>query len=97
MYGGPERRNRGDKGCPDRSEGLVPEEKEEEGITSILCVPIKAQEDVIGVLRSYSGVPRDFAREEILLAAAIAHQGGLAIRNASLYLMLKRGHAVPQG
>jgi len=68
---------------------LYREEKVEEGICSILSVPIKAREDVIGVLMLYSGVPRDFAREEILLAAAIAHQGGLAIRNASLYLMLK--------
>ncbi|HPJ95520.1 MAG TPA: GAF domain-containing protein [Deltaproteobacteria bacterium] len=65
------------------------DEKKEEGIISILCVPIKAKEEVIGVLRLYSGVPRDFTNDEILLASAIAHQGGLAIRNASMYLMLE--------
>ena len=65
------------------------DEKKEEGIVSILCVPIKAKEEVIGVLRLYSGVPREFSQDEILLATAIAHQGGLAIQNASLYLMLQ--------
>jgi signal transduction protein with GAF and PtsI domain len=66
------------------------DEKKEEGIFSILCVPIKAKDEVIGVLRLYSGVPRDFTRGEIKLATAIAHQGGLAIQNASMYLMLKQ-------
>ena len=64
-------------------------EKKQEGICSILCVPIKAKDEVIGVLRLYSGVPREFTQDEILLASAIAHQGGLAIQNASMYLMLK--------
>ncbi|MEW6376377.1 MAG: GAF domain-containing protein, partial [Thermodesulfobacteriota bacterium] len=64
-------------------------EKEEEGIMSILCVPIKAKEEVIGVMRLYSGVPREFTEDEIMLVIALAHQGGLAIQNASLYLMLK--------
>lgn len=65
------------------------DEKKKEGIVSILCVPIKAMDEVIGVLRLYSGIPREFTEDEIMLATAIAHQGGLAIRNASLYLALK--------
>jgi GAF domain-containing protein len=64
-------------------------EKKAEGIMSILCVPIKAMNEIIGVLRLYSGVPRVFTEDEIKLATAIANQGGLAIHNASLYLMLK--------
>ena len=64
-------------------------EKEEEGIVSILCVPIKAKEKVIGVLRLYSGVPREFSEDEIMLVTALAHQGGLAIQNASLVLLLQ--------
>ena len=66
------------------------DEKKEEGIVSILCVPIKAKEDdVIGVLRLYSGTKRTFTEEEIGLVTALAYQGGLAIQNASLYLMLQ--------
>jgi GAF domain-containing protein len=65
------------------------EEKKEEGIASILCVPIKAREDVIGVLRLYTEKPRTFNEELIKLVSALAHQGGLAIVNASLYLRLQ--------
>ncbi len=64
-------------------------EKKEEGIVSILCVPIKAREDVIGVLRLYSEVQREFTDDEIMLVTALAHQGGVAIQNASMYLMLQ--------
>ncbi|MFH1079939.1 MAG: GAF domain-containing protein [Pseudomonadota bacterium] len=64
-------------------------EKKEEGIVSILCVPIKAKDEVIGVLRLYSAAPRDFSEDEIMQVTALAYQGGLAIQNASLYLMLK--------
>ncbi|PKN71572.1 MAG: diguanylate cyclase [Deltaproteobacteria bacterium HGW-Deltaproteobacteria-12] len=62
-------------------------EKKEEGIVSILCVPIKSQDDVIGVLRLYSNRQREFLEDEINLVTALAYQGGLAIHNAGLYLM----------
>ncbi|MCX5828134.1 MAG: GAF domain-containing protein [Deltaproteobacteria bacterium] len=64
-------------------------EKKEEGIVSILCVPIKAKEDVIGVLRLYSSTKKVFSEDEIELVTALAYQGGIAIQNASLYLMLQ--------
>ncbi len=59
----------------------------EEGIVTILSVPIKTKEKVIGVLRLYSGVKRNFTQDEIMLVTALAYLGGLAIQNASLYLM----------
>jgi GAF domain-containing protein len=65
-------------------------EMAKEGIVSILSVPIKTKDEVIGVLRLYSGVQREFAEDEILLIMALAHQGGLAIQNATLYTMLKQ-------
>lgn len=61
-----------------------------EGIISMLCVPIMAKEDVIGVLRLYSAAQREFTEEEITLVFALAHQGGLAIQNASLYMRLEQ-------
>jgi len=64
-------------------------EKKAEGIVSILSVPINARDEVIGVMRLYSDVPREFTDDDIMLATAMAHQGGLAIQNASLYLMLQ--------
>ncbi|MBN2517005.1 MAG: GAF domain-containing protein [Deltaproteobacteria bacterium] len=65
------------------------EEKKEEGIESILCVPIKVKDEVIGVLRLYSEVPWEFTEDEIMLVSALACMGGLAIQNASMYLMLE--------
>lgn len=64
-------------------------EKKEEGIVSILCVPIKSKNDVIGVLRLYSDRPREFTEDEINLVTAMASQGGLAIQNACLYLTVQ--------
>ena len=64
-------------------------EKKEEGIVSILSAPIKTKEKVIGCLRLYTGVPREFTEDEIMLVSAMAHQGGLAIQNASMYLSLQ--------
>lgn len=64
-------------------------EKKEEGIASILCVPIKSKDDVIGVLRLYSDRQRDFSDDEINLVSALAYQGGLAIQNACLYLAIQ--------
>ncbi|MHB9072667.1 MAG: GAF domain-containing protein [Desulfobaccales bacterium] len=60
---------------------------QEEGIVTILAAPIKTKEHVIGVLRLYSKVPRHFTPEEIKIVTALAYLGGLAIQNASLYLM----------
>jgi GAF domain-containing protein len=59
----------------------------EEGIVSILSVPIKTKEKVIGVLRLYSAQERKFGGDEIKMVTALAYLGGLAIQNASLYLM----------
>ncbi len=51
------------------------------------AVPIKTKEKVIGALRLYTKVQRHFTHEEIKLVTALAYLGGLAIQNASLYLM----------
>jgi len=64
-------------------------EKAEEGIVSMLYVPIKSQDKVIGVLNIYSSWSREFTDDEILLVQALAYQGGLAISNASMYIMLQ--------
>ncbi len=64
-------------------------EKQEEGIVSLLSLPIKAKDEVIGILRLYSGSRREFSEDEIMLVTALANLGGLAIQNAGLYLMLQ--------
>lgn len=58
---------------------------EEEGIKSLLSVPIKAGKDVIGVLRILSDSPRCFTSSEINFAVTAAEVGGVAIQNANTY------------
>jgi GAF domain-containing protein len=64
-------------------------EKAREGIVSILSAPIKTNEKVIGVMRLYSGIRREFTEDEVMLVTALAYLGGMAIQNASLYTLLE--------
>jgi len=65
------------------------EEITKEGVVSMLCVPIKAREEVIGVMSLFSGTGRKYPEDVIILVNALAHTGGLAIQNASMYLSLQ--------
>ena len=64
------------------------EEMEKEGIKSMIVTPIMVREKVIGILRIYSEHQRDFPSDVLMMVEALAHQGGLAIQNASMYLKL---------
>lgn len=56
----------------------------EEGLVSLLSVPLSVQDRVIGVLNAYTAVPRQFTAEEHTWFAALANQTALAIENARL-------------
>jgi GAF domain-containing protein len=60
-----------------------------EGIASMIVTPILARDQVIGVMRLYSGVQREFPSDFMAMVEALAHQGGLAIQNASMFLKLQ--------
>jgi GAF domain-containing protein len=60
-----------------------------EGVVSMIVTPILARDKVIGVMRLYSGVQRSFPSDFMVMVEALAHQGGLAIQNASMYLKLQ--------
>jgi len=60
-----------------------------EGLVSTIITPILARDKVIGVMRLYSGVEREFPSDFMVMVEALAHQGGLAIQNASMYLKLQ--------
>ncbi len=64
-------------------------EVEKEGIVSVLCVPIQSGDEIIGVMRLFSDEEMDFPEDVIILVEALAHQGGIAIQNASMYLSLQ--------
>jgi GAF domain-containing protein len=66
-----------------------PRETKEEGINSMVCIPIRSREKIIGVMRLYSERIRNYPRDFITVMEALAHTGALAIQNASMYLALK--------
>ena len=64
-------------------------EAEKEGIASILCVPISAKGQIIGVFRLYTAKPRTFTENEYDFIFSISEIGGIAIENARMYDRLK--------
>jgi len=66
-----------------------PKEAQEEGIKSILSVPITLKGKVIGVMRIYTSEFRDFSDTEITFISSLAEQAALAMENARLYQKLK--------
>ncbi len=62
----------------------------EEGIKSMLTLPIVAKGKVIGVLRLLTDKPRRFTEEDIAFSASLAEVCGTAIENARMYEQLKK-------
>jgi GAF domain-containing protein len=63
----------------------------EEGIRSVLVVPIVVRGRIIGIMRLLTDEHRKFSQDEIDFAVALAEQGGIAIENARMYEKIKAG------
>lgn len=61
----------------------------DEDIASVLSVPIKSRDAIVGVMRLYSCLPRKYPQALITTVEAVAHTGALAIQNAAMYLQLE--------
>ena len=61
-----------------------------EGIVSLLAVPLKVDKEIIGVMRILAEVPRVFTSTEVQFAVTLAEVGGTAIRNARNYDQINR-------
>lgn len=64
---------------------LYREHMAREGLTSLLALPIKVKDEVIGIIRILVREQRNFSEAEINFSLAVAEVGGAAITNASLY------------
>lgn len=60
-----------------------------EGLCSLLCVPLKVKDRVIGVLNLYTSRPHTFTRTEIGVLTAVANQAAIVIENAQLLVKTK--------
>ncbi len=64
----------------------------EEGIASILSVPMLLRGEVIGVVRVYTAEPRHFTEADIYFVGAVANLGAIALENAKLYESVKKDY-----
>lgn len=68
------------------------EQAKKEGIASILSVPMTLREDIIGVIRVYSGERRYFTLDDMYFVGAVANLGAIALENARLYEAVQKDY-----
>jgi signal transduction histidine kinase len=61
-----------------------------EGLKAFVSVPLRAKDDVLGVLNVASHVPHSFTKEDVHLLHSIGDQLGTAIEQARLYERLRK-------
>lgn len=64
----------------------------QEGIHSVLVVPLMVEDKAVGVLRAYTDQVRQFDPDEIKLLQAAAHLSAIALENARLHQALQRDY-----
>lgn len=69
-----------------------PEAAKNEGIASVLSIPISVKDQIIGVLRIYTSEQRNFSDDECEFICGLSDMGGIAIDNARMYDHLKADH-----
>lgn len=57
----------------------------EEGLVSILCIPLEVHGKAIGVIRVYTSEPTEFVEDDVQFLSVLASLAALAIENARLY------------
>ena len=69
-----------------------PAEAADEGIGSMLCVPLAARDHIIGEMRIYHAQKQDFSADTVKLLQAVASVSALAIQNSRMHDSLKTAH-----
>jgi signal transduction histidine kinase len=77
---------------PNDPRNLLAQRDRELGFATYLGLPIRIQDEVLGVLTFNSTVPRHYTRAEVAYLASFADQAALALENARLDEAI-RGHA----
>jgi len=60
---------------------------EEDGLVSLLSVPMSIEGEVIGVINCYTPEEYDFTEEDVQMLTAVASQAAVVIRNTELRVM----------
>ncbi|MGD9730743.1 MAG: GAF domain-containing protein [Desulfamplus sp.] len=66
------------------------EAKKAEGIASLISLPVRVKNRIIGILSIYTATQRDFGLKEIAFLRALADQAGIAIHNNRILTRLEK-------
>lgn len=61
-----------------------PDIARQEGLCSLISLPLMVKKEIIGVLNCYTATPHEFTEEETSLCTALANQAAISIQNAKL-------------
>jgi GAF domain-containing protein len=61
----------------------------QEGLVSVLCIPLEVHGKYIGVLRVYTDIQTEFVEDDIQFMSVLASLAALGIENARLYESMK--------
>ncbi|MBV9712908.1 MAG: GAF domain-containing protein [Ktedonobacteraceae bacterium] len=64
----------------------------QEGIVSVLCVPLEVRGEAIGVMRVYTDESTTFHEDDVKFLSVLASLSGLAIENARLFESVKSSY-----
>ncbi|MFO8032066.1 MAG: GAF domain-containing protein [Desulfohalobiaceae bacterium] len=70
--------------------------KKQEGIATMLIVPITVEDSIIGIMTLYTSTPRTYSERDIEFATALAEQAGMALEIARLVTWLRRNNQLIQ-
>jgi GAF domain-containing protein len=70
------------------------EQARQEGIASILSVPIMLREKIVGLIRVYTAEHRHFTEDDVYFVQAVANLGAIALENAKLYESVRKDNEV---
>jgi GAF domain-containing protein len=68
------------------------EAAKQEGIVSVLCIPLEVRGDAIGVMRVYTDTATTFNEDDVQFLSVLASLAALAIENARLYESIKSSY-----
>ncbi len=66
------------------------EETLAEGVATMISVPLKSRDEVVGLMRLFSRRKQAFDEDLITMVEALAHSGAVAIQNAAMHLALEK-------
>jgi signal transduction protein with GAF and PtsI domain len=59
----------------------------EDGLVSLLSVPLSVQGEVLGVLNCYTTYEYDFTQDDVLMLTTVATQAAILLKNTELHVM----------